>query len=604
MEKVQERAERLLGDAKAAYEEARAQSSREKFIDAGFRLEDARIKFLVLQEAGTPAQQALAADRLKLVNQLSKLIHDGKVATEAKPGAASPAGPVGRPTTPPASAALPATPAATPSAPQAPVRKLPLPDAGALQRAERQIKDVFREEYARKIPAERANLAREFATLAVGTEDDPAARFVLLRESADLASGSGEIEAALETLELLGRSFEYDAGPSRTALYAAAARSAVRPEDCLKYAQLFLKLADEALAEERLEAADKAASEGLQMAKKAKNLSLVTRLDVRAKEIAERKSAQEVLRKAKETLAQNPRDPESNRILGEHECFIRGNWERGLDYLSRGSDVILQDAAKRDLARPATWADQIALGDAWWDLAEKKEDSVRTGIRRRADYWYEKGESQATGILRLRVTQRRKTLRESDVSQQVDLLKLIDLKRDVVSGQWIFDGPALLCQQELAAARVQIPYLAPDEYDVILDAERVGGAEAINIGLTAKGTRFHMVVDGYATQGYASGLALIDGQFANQNETTHKGPLLANFRASTIVCSVRATGLRMRVDDTLVFEWTGDFGRLSNYKVLDTPNPRTLYLSGWGSKYRFSRMTLVPITGKGEVIRD
>src|SRR5213078_825 len=80
IDKILERADKLLEEAKAAYEDASAKSSVQTFIDAGFKLEEARIKYLVLQEIGSADKQKLAADRLRAVNQLSKLIHDGKVA--------------------------------------------------------------------------------------------------------------------------------------------------------------------------------------------------------------------------------------------------------------------------------------------------------------------------------------------------------------------------------------------------------------------------------------------------------------------------------------------------------------------------------------------
>src|SRR4051812_36459684 len=79
-DRILERADSLLQEAKAAYEEARSKSSASVFIDAGFKLEEARIKYLVLQEIGNPEKQKISADRLRAVNQLSKLIHDGKVA--------------------------------------------------------------------------------------------------------------------------------------------------------------------------------------------------------------------------------------------------------------------------------------------------------------------------------------------------------------------------------------------------------------------------------------------------------------------------------------------------------------------------------------------
>src|SRR2546428_12652557 len=96
VDKILERADKLLDEAKVGYEEASAKSSVQTFIDAGFKLEEARIKYLVLQEIGSPDKQKVAADRLRAVNQLSKLIHDGKVAvggTPAEPAPAKPADP-------------------------------------------------------------------------------------------------------------------------------------------------------------------------------------------------------------------------------------------------------------------------------------------------------------------------------------------------------------------------------------------------------------------------------------------------------------------------------------------------------------------------------
>src|SRR6185436_6988184 len=80
-----ERADKLLEEAKSLYEEARGKNSVKAFVEAGFKLEEARIKYLVLQEIGSSEKQKLSADRLRSVNQLSKLIHDGKVAITGTP---------------------------------------------------------------------------------------------------------------------------------------------------------------------------------------------------------------------------------------------------------------------------------------------------------------------------------------------------------------------------------------------------------------------------------------------------------------------------------------------------------------------------------------
>jgi len=51
-DKILERGDSLLEEAKSAYEEARTKSSVPGFVEAGFKLEEARIKFIVLQEIG------------------------------------------------------------------------------------------------------------------------------------------------------------------------------------------------------------------------------------------------------------------------------------------------------------------------------------------------------------------------------------------------------------------------------------------------------------------------------------------------------------------------------------------------------------------------
>src|SRR4029453_11303706 len=102
--------------------------------------------------------QKTASDRLRAVNQLSKLIHDGKVAISGSPAET--------PTTkspdpaPPAPGVTP-PPDATPSKPAIDVSKrAPVPEAARQKEAEKIIKDVFKDQYAKKAPADRAGLVR------------------------------------------------------------------------------------------------------------------------------------------------------------------------------------------------------------------------------------------------------------------------------------------------------------------------------------------------------------------------------------------------------------------------------------------------------------
>src|SRR5579872_2396501 len=151
LDKLLQKADKLLEEAKAAYEAAKSAGSAPGFVEAGFKLEEARIKYLVLQEVGGPERQKVAADRLRAVNQLMKLIHDGKVAVGGsrsdKPEEAPPPEPAVKP---------------APEPEKAPdvLKRHPMPEAADIKEAEKQVKDLFKEQYAKKSAADRVALAR------------------------------------------------------------------------------------------------------------------------------------------------------------------------------------------------------------------------------------------------------------------------------------------------------------------------------------------------------------------------------------------------------------------------------------------------------------
>ncbi|HEV3028145.1 MAG TPA: hypothetical protein VG457_11265, partial [Planctomycetota bacterium] len=193
-DKIVERGEKLLEEAKAAYEDAKAKSSVAGFVDAGFKLEEARIKFIVLQEIGTPERQRLAADRLRAINQLGKLIHDGKVAISGTPGESKPPDP--------------GTAEPAPKPPEEPVKtaadvtqRAAAPDAVKQRDAEKLVKDLFKDQYAKKAPADRLALAQALLDQAAKSADDPAILWVLFREAQDAAVQACDLQVAFRAID-------------------------------------------------------------------------------------------------------------------------------------------------------------------------------------------------------------------------------------------------------------------------------------------------------------------------------------------------------------------------------------------------------------------
>ena len=341
------RADKLLEEAKAAYEEARSKASVPTFIDAGFKLEEARIKYLVLQEIGSADKQKLAADRLRAINQLSKLIHDGKVAITAgatdsppaKPSDALPAAPSKE------AVANPAMPAAGPAVDVS--KRAPIPDAGKQREAEKLIKELFREQYSKKTPADRKTLIRLLMEQAAKSQDDPVALWVLCREAQDNAVQICDTPSALESIEVVARIFDVDAMAMKNAALIAAGKAAKAPEELVVLANALSKLIEEFIRADQYESAEKAGSLAVQYA---------------------RKSNDPVM----QTQAKNPDDPAANLEIGRFLCFVKGSWDLGLRFLVKGSDQPLKALAEKELNFSMQSAERVALADGWYDFAEKE----------------------------------------------------------------------------------------------------------------------------------------------------------------------------------------------------------------------------------------
>jgi len=282
----------------------------------------------------------------------------------------------------------------------------PVPEAAAQKNAEKTIRDVFKEDYAKRTPADKAALAKKLVDNALRSGDDPASQFVLLQEARELASQAGDTDTALGAIKELSARFAVDAWTLKTPVLAALAKNAKRPEDWRSLARAYLALADEAAESEDFDAASKAVESAVSLSKKAKDVPLATSAEARNKEIAAFRERSEAAKKARAELAKNPEDPAANLILGSYECFVCSRWPEGLACLAKGSDPALKALALKEQAAGTDASELLAVGDGWWDLAEKASGAVRASQFGRAVFWYQKAIPLLSGLNKLRVDKR------------------------------------------------------------------------------------------------------------------------------------------------------------------------------------------------------
>jgi hypothetical protein len=186
----------------------------------------------------------------------------------------------------------------------------------------------------------------------------------------------------------------------------------------------------------------------------------------------------------------------------------------------------------------------------------------------------------------------------------VDLLPLVDPARDTVRGEWALEGRALVARRRLAAARVIVPYCAPEEYDLRMTVERIEGEDAFVVGLPGKETQFVHVLDGYTAEGKClSGFEVLDGRVARDNESRRDGRLLPPGARAALLYSVRRDRVRVCVDGKCVLQWKGDLRRLSVRPDYRVAYPGVLFVGAWESTFRVTSMTLFPVAEEGIPLR-
>src|SRR5215204_1044444 len=126
--------------------------------------------------------------------------------------------------------------------------KLAVPAEALVGKSEAQLKQIYKSDYLNPPVARRA-FARQLLEDAKNVNSDPATRFVLFREGANLAASSGDITTAIGAIDDLAKVFAIDA-----ALYKSNAivRSA-KMIDSMPQAMIFLTTANSLL--EQLSAA-------------------------------------------------------------------------------------------------------------------------------------------------------------------------------------------------------------------------------------------------------------------------------------------------------------------------------------------------------------
>jgi WD40 repeat protein len=293
-----------------------------------------------------------------------------------------------------------------PARPAGPPGRGPVPDAGAVAAAEKELRQAGAADLAQTDRAALQRVAEKWIDRAVRGGEAPATRLALLRVARDVALRAEHVFLVQRATDEIVRRFAVSPVGERLAAVEAAL-TGLGPNKGWHVFGWALDVVEEALAADEYDLAVRAAAVARAAVAKGppQNREWVERVVRRA---SVRRVAFEKVRKDMETLAGRPDDSAAGAAVGRFFCYQKGDWGRGLPLLARGGDD-LAALARQDLAGAADAAAQARLGDLWWARADK-EGEDRAGPQQRARFWYLRALPRLGGADRERAAERSKSV--------------------------------------------------------------------------------------------------------------------------------------------------------------------------------------------------
>jgi hypothetical protein len=285
-----------------------------------------------------------------------------------------------------------AAPAADPSAkPPADAKKHLVPSEESQAEVQQTLRELFKKEIDNKLPHARLALAADLIRKARESKDKPAEQYVMLRVARDLAVQQGDAILAVLAVDELGKGFDVSVTTTKAEALERTLRQAKTPAA--------VALVTESILREAEKAADPQAYEALAPLVRQVEASLLKKCGPEmARLLLEQRNRfddrRDLIRAGQAAVAvleTNADDPGANSERGRFEAMVREDWEKALPLLAKASQGAISESARRLAADAKDVAAQLAMADAWWDLAEKERrpTGYKAMLRTAAQHWYE-----------------------------------------------------------------------------------------------------------------------------------------------------------------------------------------------------------------------
>ena len=193
-------------------------------------------------------------------------------------------------------------------------------------------------------------------------------------------------------------------------------------------------------------------------------------------------------------------------------------------------------------------------------------------------------------------------------AEWIDLLDLVDLKQHNVLGQWQRRGREIYVENTRVGEhwRFMIPVAVEGSYQLHIEFTRIAGRN-VHVQLPVGDRGCTLILAGWSNT--YSGLHLIDGLKASENESTISPGGIANDRRYALDVSVEVEDdqatIVVRLDGELYLQWRGAVRSLTVHELLELPQPDALGFGAANSTTLLLHSARVRMTsGQARVLKD
>jgi len=424
-------------------------------------------------------------------------------------------------------------------------------------------------------------------------------RYVVLRTLISFTRDAGDAEHWLDAVNALLANYDLDRDQEKSRLLVEFLKTA-RPGIPLQL------IVDEALAQIELAADQDRFSDASALlaatgdvVRRASNEKLKASVMAARLKFASREKEWKEFEAAK--LRVESGNPGANFTVGRWYAVQKQDWQTALPFLERGNDAKWKAAATLELAAPTEAAEQVAIGNAWFEIGEKAAGTTKTMLMRHAGDWYERAEPHVTSpLLKQNLADRlgkiadlatvvpaQTTKGEAlalPVGEWIDLLSKIKLSDHAIVGNWnrLPEGRGLVCDEFRYNSRVMAPAVVTGCFELQWRFIRRTGSEAVGLIWPVGNTACVLQLD--AWKGTVSGLESVDEKLVRElvgtNASIARPTPLINGKSHAVHVKVNQfseqASIEITLDDRQVINWQGKMSQLAMSGAHSLPIANTI----------------------------